>query len=105
MAELVDAYVSGAYASNGVRVRLSLPAQTKGHPTWVAFFISTKCSAGDKNRLILGQFLQTAENLEQALTLVKQKFASVICCDKQVIVFYVVFTKRLYLCFTPLHCL
>jgi len=38
MAELVDAYVSGAYASNGVRVRLSLPAQTKGSPETEGLF-------------------------------------------------------------------
>ncbi len=39
MAELVDAYVSGAYARKGVGVRLPLPALEKRSKIRVAFFI------------------------------------------------------------------
>jgi hypothetical protein len=35
MAELVDAYVSGAYASNGVRVRLPLPARSSSQAGFI----------------------------------------------------------------------
>lgn len=80
MAELVDAYVSGAYASNGVRVRLSLPAQTKGLPIGAALFVL---------------FLLV-------LTPVKQNLVAVISSDKQAIVFDVIFPKRLYFCFAVL---
>jgi hypothetical protein len=39
MAELVDAYVSGAYARKGVGVRLPLPAQKKGNQRWLPFLL------------------------------------------------------------------
>lgn len=82
MAELVDAYVSGAYASNGVRVRLSLPAQTKGLPIGAALFVL---------------FI-----LVLVLTPVKQNLVAVIGSDKQVVIFDVIFSKRLYFCFAVL---